>query len=160
MKKVILVLAMMFSIVLSAKTLTGSEKQEMLRQFSVFQKALETKDGNTLKRMIKFPLVLVEHGRDYDESVRAEDFLDELDEVTEELKSIAYMRINTENHSVSVYLEKGYACDRKYTGSFTGNELRITGALVPGEYDSYDGYIVYKFKMYKNELKLFDVVRK
>ena len=160
MKKVILLLAVVFSMAISAKTLTDSQKQEMLKQFSVFQKALEAKDGNTLKGMIKFPILLVEHGRDYDETMKESDFLDEADDVAEEFKSITYMKVNTENNSVSDYLEKGFACNMKYTGVFKEEELRITGTFVPGESNGCGGYIMYKFKMYKNKLKLFDVERK
>ena len=160
MKKVILFLIVIFSMAVSAKALTESEKNEMLRQFSVFQEALRTKDGNTLKGMIKFPIVLVEHGRDYEELTKAEYFSDEVDEVTEEFKGLTYMKVNMKNNSVSDYLEKGFACDMKYTGEFKGNELHITGLFVPGESDSCGGYITYKFKIYKNKLKLFDIERK
>ena len=156
MKRVILLLMAVFFTMVSAKTLTDPEKQEMLKQFSVFQKALESKDGNTLKGMIKFPILLVEHGRDYDESIKEKDFLDELDDVAEGLKGIAYMKVNTENNSVSDYLEEGFRCDLKYTGSFKENELHIIAELVTIEGAPCDYYKIYKFKMYKNKLKLFD----
>ena len=156
MKKVILLMVMFFAVI-NAKTLTKSEKQEMLRQFLVFQKALESKDGNTLKEMIKFPLMLVEYGRDYEEPMKESDFLDEADIVAEELKGIAYLKVNTEDNSLSDYLEKGHACSIKYTGNFKENELYITAKFVPGEIDACSGYTVYKFRMYKNKLKLYDI---
>ena len=160
MKKVILLLIAVFFTAINAKALTKSEKQEMVRQFSVFQKALESKDGNTLKGMIKFPVVLIDYGRDYDELMKERDFLDEVDYIAEELKGIAYLKVNTADNSFSDYLQKGHACDLKYTGGFKENELRITAKFVPGEYDACGSIIVYKFKMYKNKLKLFDVERK
>ena len=43
MKKAILLFIIIFSAAINAKTLTKSEKQEVLRQFSIFQEALETK---------------------------------------------------------------------------------------------------------------------
>ena len=52
MKKLILLLSMMLCVILSAKTLTDSEKKEMLKQFSEFQQAVRNKDENTLKKMI------------------------------------------------------------------------------------------------------------
>ena len=159
MKKVILLMVMFFTVI-NAKTLTKSEKQEMLRQFSVFQKALESKDGNTLKGMIKFPLMLVEYGRDYEEPMKESEFMESLDEVTEELGSISHMKVNIESDSVSDYLKQGYACNIKYTGNFRENELHITGTFVSREINSCGGYTIYKFKMYKNKLKLFDVKRK
>ncbi len=160
MKKVILLFIIIFSAAINAKTLTKSEKQEVLRQFSIFQEALETKDGETLKGMINFPLEIVVYGRDYEEAMKENEFMENLNEVTEELGSISYMKVNIESGSVSEYLKKGHACNIKYTGSFRGNMLYITETFVPGESTSCGGYTIYKFKMYKNKLKLFDVERK
>ena len=160
MKKVILLFIIIFSAAINAKTLTKSEKQEVLRQFSIFQEALETKDGKTLKGMIDFPLELTDSGRDYEEAVKESEFMESLNEVTEELGSISHMKVNIESGSVSEYLKKGYACNIKYTGSFRENMLYITETFVPGESASCGGHAIYKFKMYENKLKLFDVERK
>ena len=155
MKKIILLLITLFSMVISAETLT--QKQEMLKQFSVFQKALETKNGNTLKEMIKFPITIIDYGRDYEEDMKESDFLEELEAVTEHLKSFSYMKVDIANSTISNYFEKGYACSRNYTGNFKGNELIITADWVPEQSNGCSGYVVYKFKMYNNKLKLFDV---
>ena len=56
MKKLILLLSMFLCVMVGAKTLTDSEKKEMLRQFSEFQQAVRNKDDVTLKKMIKFPI--------------------------------------------------------------------------------------------------------
>ena len=160
MKKAILLFIIIFSAAINAKTLTKSEKQEVLRQFSVFQKALEAKDSKTLKGMINFPVEITAYGRDYEEAVKESEFMESLNEVTEELGGMSYMNVNIESGSVSDYLKKGHACNIKYTGNFRENELHITETFVPGEITSCGGYTTYKFKMYKNKLKLFDVERK
>ena len=43
MKKLIILLTILFSVLVNAKTYTQKEKKEILRQFSVFQQALEKK---------------------------------------------------------------------------------------------------------------------
>lgn len=158
MKKIILSLITLFSMVISAETLT--QKQEMLKQFVVFQKALETKNGNTLKGMIKFPITIIEYGRDYEEAMKESDFLEELDAITEHLKSFSYMKVDIANSTISGYFEKGHACSLNYTGDFRGNELIITANWVSEESNACDGHTAYKFKMYNNKLKLFDVETK
>ena len=55
MKKFIILLVTLFSVLVNARTFTQEEKKEMLRQFSVFQKALENKDIKTLTGMMELP---------------------------------------------------------------------------------------------------------
>ena len=56
MKKIILFCTIIFSLLVSGKTFTQEEKKEIIRQFNVFQKAVENKDIKTVTSMMELPL--------------------------------------------------------------------------------------------------------
>ena len=55
MKKFIISLIILFSVFANGRTFTQTEKQEMLRQFVIFQQALEKKDIKTVIAMTELP---------------------------------------------------------------------------------------------------------
>lgn len=56
MKKIIFLLVILLCGMLNARTFTKDEKKEVMKQFVIFQKAIEEKDIDTLKSMMSFPL--------------------------------------------------------------------------------------------------------
>ena len=56
MKKLIFLLVILLCVTLNAKVFTKEEKKEVMKQFIIFQKAIEEKDIDTLKSMMSFPL--------------------------------------------------------------------------------------------------------
>lgn len=55
MKKLIILLTILMSVLINARTFTQEEKKEMVKQFSVFQQALENKDIKTIIAMTELP---------------------------------------------------------------------------------------------------------
>ena len=51
MKKLIILLTILMSVLINARTFTQEEKKEMVKQFSVFQQALENKDIKTIIKL-------------------------------------------------------------------------------------------------------------
>ena len=55
MKKVMLIM-LLFTVIVSAKTFTKAEKQKMVKQFAEFQTAIKNKDIGKVSSMVQFPL--------------------------------------------------------------------------------------------------------
>ena len=56
MKKLVFLLVILLCIISNAKEFTKTEKKEVMKQFVIFQKAIQEKDVETLTGMMSFPL--------------------------------------------------------------------------------------------------------
>ncbi len=160
MKKLILLLSMLLCVMVSAKTLTDSEKREMLRQFSEFQQAVRNEDAKTLVTMIKFPFedsIPILPGDDID-PITKQNVLDYSDLVFDFFKVLTFLNVDLSNLTVSEYTQENHSCDLNYSGKFKGNEFWIIGdwsAVYPDRLCK-GGYDI-KFKMVDNKLKLMEL---
>lgn len=117
MKKLIVLFTVVFSLFVNAGTLTQEDKKEMLRQFVVFQKAIENKDIKTLTAMVQLPMeeapVLLSDelgnppaGYDYGEkAVTAKEMEKYKDRVFKNLEAVLYVKVNPETGKITNYFK-------------------------------------------------------
>lgn len=160
MKKLILLLSMLLCVMLSAKTLTNSEKKEILKQFLEFQQVVKNEDVETAVTMIKFPLddsgEIVPKG-DSVKPITKQEFLEYGSNSFEFLKKLTYLNVDLNTLSISKYVEEGNACSMSYNGKFKGDELWITLDFIPNLTTSCSGGYDTRFKLISKKLKLVGI---
>ena len=153
MKKLILLLSMLLCVMISAKTLTDSEKKEMLRQFSEFQQVVRNEDTKTLVTMMKFPFE--DSGEimpgDNIEPMTKQDVFDYSSSVFD------FLSVDLDNMATSGYIKEGNACSLGYQGKFVGDELWIVQNFIPRLSSSCSGGYDVRFKLVSKKLKLVGV---
>ena len=117
MKKFIILFVILFSVFASGRTFTQTEKQEMLRQFVVFQQALEKRDIKTVIAMTELPTeeltVLINDetgdppaGFGYGEKLlTAKEMEKYKDRVFENLKSLLYIKVEPDSGKIINYFK-------------------------------------------------------
>ena len=117
MKKFIILFIISFSVFINGRTFTQTEKQEMLRQFVVFQQALEKKDIKTLTAMMELPtheltvLINNEMGdppaefAERAKPVTAKDLEKYKDRVFENLAPLLYVKADPDSGKITNYFK-------------------------------------------------------
>ena len=159
MKKLILLLSMFLCVMVGAKTLTDSEKKEMLRQFSEFQQVVRNEDTKTLVTMMKFPFE--DSGQimpgDNIEPMTKQDVFDYSSSVFDFLSDLTFLSVDLDNMATSGYIKEGNACSLGYQGKFVGDELWIVQNFIPHLSSSCSGGYDVRFKLVSKKLKLVGV---
>ena len=117
MKKLIILLTILFAVLVNAKTFTQEEKKEILRQFTIFQQALEKKDIKTVTAMMELPthelIVLIndEMGNppvefeEWAKPVTAKDLEKYKDRVFENLAPLLYVKADPNSGKITNYFK-------------------------------------------------------
>ena len=114
MKKVILLLVLILCTMIGAKQLSESEKNEMLKQFEIFQNAVKNKDIETVKSMVKFPLneesgyaLILDENADLSGGITEKTFLKYKNGILERLDEITKVKVNYSKNNFSEYYKDG-----------------------------------------------------
>ena len=117
MKKLIILLTILMSVLINARTFTQEEKKEMVKQFSVFQQALENKDIKTIIAMTELPtkeltaLITDEMGNMPEEfeygkkAMTAKDLEKYKERVLENLKPLLYIKVDPNSGKITNYFK-------------------------------------------------------
>ena len=117
MKKFIISFIILFSVFANGRTFTQTEKQEMLKQFVIFQQALENGDIKTLTAMTELPAeeltVLINDemgdpiaGFGYGEKpLTAKEMEKFKDRVFENLKPLLYIKVDSDSGKIINYFK-------------------------------------------------------
>lgn len=168
MKKNLFFLILVFSInfTLAAANFTNSEKSEILKQFTIFQKAIENKDKKTLNTMIKFPLSQ-KYG--FYGSYLSKDIL--MEDISFYLKDLTLLGIDQRNNLLIPYNENiKYSLWEKVDGKFLEKGENIDNSTEQ-EKVSVNSFVVwissgdknqfnssyYYFKLEKKRLILYEI---
>ncbi len=123
MKKFLLGLIVLSSTLAVSEGFTRSEQIQISKQFATFQKAIKSKDIQTISDMIDYPL-----SNDIgDEDVNEDDFKDKdsvvenKTEIIKSLKELTLPKVNSETNKITKYSKKGSAkaCDFEVNSKFT-----------------------------------------
>ncbi len=177
MKKFLLGLIVLSSTLAVSEGFTRSEQIQISKQFAAFQKAIKSKDIQTISNMIEYPLSN-DIGSD---DINEDDFKDKdsvienKTEIIKSLKELTLPKVNSETNKITKYSKKGNAktCDfevnTKFTDSNDSNFFDNYGItpdknfVVTASYfadsgadvDGCAGYNTYFFKYEDKKLKLY-----
>ena len=130
MKKLIILFTMLLTVLVNARTFSQEEKKEMVRQFAVFQQALEKKDIKTLASMMNLPseelktMILDEEGEapaglEYGgKPLTAKEIEKYKDRVFKSLDALLYLKADTNSGKITNYFKDNATEEdkkRKYT---------------------------------------------
>ena len=123
MKKFLLGLIVLSSTLAVSEGFTKSEQIQISKQFAIFQKAIKSKDIQTISNMIEYPL----SNDTGDDDLNADNFKDKesvienKNEVIKSLKELTLPKINSETNKITKYSKKGSAksCDFEVNTKFT-----------------------------------------
>ncbi len=111
MKKILLLLlTLLFTTVLSADEYSISEQKEILKQFTVFQKAVKSKDINTLSSMVEFPLQSGVYGKfpiNDDEGILTKKaFMSNKNNILNLFNELTLIKVDSGKNSIVEYTKK------------------------------------------------------
>ncbi len=111
MKKMLLLfLTLIFTAVLSAEEYSVTEQKEILKQFTVFQKAVKSKDINTLSNMVEFPLQSSVYGKfpidDEDGVMSKKAFMSNKNNILNLFDELTLIKVDSGKNSIAEYTKK------------------------------------------------------
>ena len=107
MKKVMLIM-LLFTVIVSAKTFTKAEKQKMVKQFAEFQTAIKNKDIGKVSSMVQFPLnedavYSFSVDENFDEEITEKFFMKNSSSVLEKLDFMVEIKTNPDSGKINGY---------------------------------------------------------
>ena len=139
MKKIFLFLLLFSSVIIFGITYTETEKKVILKQFTVFQKAVKNKDSDTLEKMMNSSM-------------------DDYENLTfETLSDVNLLKIDLAKSKVKNFSKKD-SCNFKVSGKFIenddftqGNAFRVMSG--PSYDEESEGCTLYKYFYFRLEGK-------